>query len=351
MRRVHCSVTSCAERRRPREQLADRREVAPCDGRMLGDREDDGWDDVQQGGAMPLHEIEVVLEVELRHHDQRHARPHAHQHDDGEAVDVKERQERDRRIRSVDVVPGVGGLQDVRDEVAMREHHAFRQARRAARIRQRDEVVRIDRDARRSTWYRGKRVESQDFSVDLRGHRAGVVEHHHVLDGRARDRLRPDRRQHLRREQDARARIPQLFREIVLRVRRARSRHDGTQPRNRQHGNHVFRGVGREDRADVALRNPERGETHRGSIDELRQRRVRNAAPRHRTNERRAFTPRRGAGEHELGERRGRDVERRMKAAVHDCSGSFEEDALPCTRSRSILNPSRWRHVQSTIQS
>ncbi len=208
-----------AERRRPREQLADRREVAPRDGRMLGDREDDGWDDVQHRGAMPLHEIEVVLEVELRHDDQRHARPHAHQHDDGEAVDVKERQERDRRVRSVDVVPGVGGLQDVRDEVAMREHHAFRQARRAARIRQRDEIVRIDRDARRSTRHRDERVESQHFSVDLRGHRAGVVEHHHMLDGRARDRLCPDRRKHLRREQDARARIPQLFREIVLRIR------------------------------------------------------------------------------------------------------------------------------------
>ena len=233
----------------------------------------------------------------------------------------------------------------------MREHHAFRQARRAARIRQRDEIVRIDRDPRRSTRHRGERVEPQHFSVDLRGHRAGVVEHHHMLDGRARNRLCPDRCKQLRREQEARARIAQLFREIVLRIRAACSRHDGTQPRNRQHGNHVFRGVGREDRTDVALRNPERGETHRGSIDELRQRRVRNAAPRHRTNERRAWAPRRGAGEHELSERRGRDVERRVKAAVHDCSGSFERDALPCAGSRSILNPSRWRHVQSTIQS
>ena len=251
----------------------------PATDGCLASAKTTGRDDVQQRGAMSFDEVEIRLELELRHDDQRRARPHAHQRDDGEAVDVKERQERDRRVLTVDVVPGAVGLQDVRDEVAVREHHAFRQARRAARIRQRDEVVRLDRDARRSAGCRGERVESQDFASGLRGHRARIVERDHVLDGRALDRLRPGRRERQRREQDSRGGVLKLFREIVLRIHRARSRHDRAQSRDREHGNHVFRRVRREDRADVALRNAERGETRRRAIDELGQLRVRDVRP------------------------------------------------------------------------
>ena len=241
MRRVHCSMTSAPSGAAPENSLRIDEKSRPATARMLRERDDDRRHDVQHRRSMTRHEIEIRLELEPRHDDERRARPNAHEHDDGQAVDMKERQERDRRVLAVDVVAGDVDLQDVRDEVAVRQHHAFRQPRRAARVRQRDEVVRRDRDPRRSAARRGQRLERDERDGALRGRAAGRVERHDVLDGRAGDRLNPGRGQRRRREQHARGRVLELLREVVLRVHRARGRDDGAQARDREHGDHVLR--------------------------------------------------------------------------------------------------------------
>ena len=65
---------------------------------------------------------------------------HEHLH----AVDVEERQHRDEGVVLLHR-DGAECLLDVRDEVAVREHDALRQAGRPRGVRQHDDVVEIDR--------------------------------------------------------------------------------------------------------------------------------------------------------------------------------------------------------------
>ena len=116
------------------------REVIALDDRALGQCEDDRRDEEGLRRAVLLHEAEVALEVEARHRHERRAVAQDGVHDDVQAVDVEQRQDADERV--------VGGhrllrrgLQDVRHQVAVGEHYALRQARGAARVGQRDEVV------------------------------------------------------------------------------------------------------------------------------------------------------------------------------------------------------------------
>ena len=148
-----------AERRRAREQLADRREVAAVHARTLREREHDRRHDVQHRGAVTLDEIQIAIEIEPRHDDERCARPEAEQHDHDEAVDVEEGQEADERILAVAQVTGRVDLQNVRDEITVRQHHAFRKSRSAARVRKRDDVVRVDGNRRRRARLHQEAVE------------------------------------------------------------------------------------------------------------------------------------------------------------------------------------------------
>src|SRR5439155_22853989 len=91
--------------------------------------------------------------------------------DDDEAVDVKEREDAERNL----VLTGEEvrlDLTEVRDEIAVREQHALREAGRAARVRQGDDVIRLDRHIRRVVGrleQPGERPLSDDEDVfDLR---------------------------------------------------------------------------------------------------------------------------------------------------------------------------------------
>ena len=82
--------------------------------------------------------------VEARHRHDRRALGEPEVHDDRLAVDVEERQHADQHVVGADPVDRAD-LLHVRDEVAVREHHALRQPGRAARERQHGEVALPDR--------------------------------------------------------------------------------------------------------------------------------------------------------------------------------------------------------------
>ena len=116
------------------------RQVAPLDGRALGQRQDDRRHEVGLGDPVLLDQAEELLEVEARHqHDGRAPAQHAVHHD-AHAVDVEQRQHARERVAGLDGLHR-GGLQHVGDEVAVAEHHALGQARGAAGVRQRDDVA------------------------------------------------------------------------------------------------------------------------------------------------------------------------------------------------------------------
>ena len=126
------------ERRRAGDHDAQR-EVAPLDARRLGEAEHDRRRDVGARDPMRLEQVEERAEVEARHrHDRRPLRQAEVDHH-GLAVDVEERQRADQHVVGADPVDGAD-LLHVRDEVAMGQHHALRQAGRAARERQHRDV-------------------------------------------------------------------------------------------------------------------------------------------------------------------------------------------------------------------
>src|SRR6476646_4610966 len=111
---------------------------------------------------MALEEIEIRLHLELRHDNDGRAGPQAEQQDYFEAVDVEEGEKGDQRVFAITQVAAAVYLQDVGDEVAMRQPHALGQSGRAARVRQRNHVVGRDRDVRRRSRLRDELVERRD---------------------------------------------------------------------------------------------------------------------------------------------------------------------------------------------
>ena len=94
---------------------------------------------------MLLDQVDQRVAVEALHRDDRRAVGQAHVEDDRLAVDVEEGQQADERV-----LLGEGhrvvGLLDVRDQVAVGEHHALHQAGGAARVGQHGELLGIDLD-------------------------------------------------------------------------------------------------------------------------------------------------------------------------------------------------------------
>ena len=109
-------------------------------------------------------------------------KPDVHEH--LHAVDVEERQHGDEGLVLVAASTRAERLRDVRDEVAVREHHALRQAGRARRVRQHDDVVEVDRHLLR------ERLADSSVNAAIGVVAVGLTDDVHLLDRRVRDRRR-----------------------------------------------------------------------------------------------------------------------------------------------------------------
>ena len=116
------------QRRRAARDEAQAREVVVVDERMLGQREHDRRRDVAGRDAVLLDRREELREVEARHRDDARAAPQGVVEHERLAVDVEERQDGDHAVVLADRPHG-RVLAEVRDEVAVRQHHALGQAR------------------------------------------------------------------------------------------------------------------------------------------------------------------------------------------------------------------------------
>ena len=64
----------------------------------------------------------------------------SHVEHDNQTINMKERQNAQQNIVTIEIVESVH-LAHVRHDIVVRQHHALGQTRRAARIRQRDQIV------------------------------------------------------------------------------------------------------------------------------------------------------------------------------------------------------------------
>jgi hypothetical protein len=107
---------------------------------MLRQREDNRRHEVRPRDFVVLQNLEELLQVEPRHRDDGHALIQAQVQDDQHPVDVIERQHADHALVGLKVHTRPQHLHHVRHEVAVGEHHAFGQPRRAAGVGQHDQV-------------------------------------------------------------------------------------------------------------------------------------------------------------------------------------------------------------------
>ena len=187
-----------------------------------------------------------LLEIEPRHRDDRGAGPQAQVHEHLHAVDVEERQHRDEGVVLVQRDRGEC-LLDVRDEVAVREHDALRQAGRARRVRQHDDVVEIDRHLLRER----RAGQRGDRRVAV-----GITDDVHLLDCRVRDRGRGRLEEHRDRHETRRARVDELVVDFARCVRRVDRGENTTSQRDGVEDDAVLGTVGRHHGDDLALREP-----------------------------------------------------------------------------------------------
>ena len=238
-----------AERCGAREDQPHAREVVLGHERMLHQTEHDGRHQRQDRDPVLLDELEELLEVEARHHDDGAAIGEPEHHDHDHAVDVKERQHRHDDVplaEAVEVAHALA-LAEIRHQVVVRQHHALGQARGAARVRQHDDVVaRVDGD-------RGRLVPVLHELREGPGARS-IAEHEDVLDaaGLRRRFLRLVEEGRHRHEEPG-PRVHELLGQLVGRVERIGGGDDAAQRGRSQHGEAVFRQVGAVDREDVAL--------------------------------------------------------------------------------------------------
>ena len=165
-----------AQGRGAAEDRLQRAQIIVCDHRVLGERQHDGRHHIHIRDAMILQRFEKQFKFELgQGHDGGSLHQRAAQNDH-HAVDVKEGQDADDGI-----VGGQHGhrrmhLTQIRHQIAMRQHHALRDARRAAGVRQHAHIGgRVDRHLRRRIAVR------EQFGV--RHSRRVFAEHHDLTHG------------------------------------------------------------------------------------------------------------------------------------------------------------------------
>ena len=137
---------------------------------MLGQGEHQRRHDEGARDAILLQQPEKRLQLELGQRHERGAVPQAQVQDDLHPIDMEERQHGDDAILLRDVKHW-GGLDQVRHEVAMRQHHALRESGGATRVRQHGEIKgRVDGHERsgcgrleqRGEWSGGARLSQHE---------------------------------------------------------------------------------------------------------------------------------------------------------------------------------------------
>ena len=211
---------------------------------MLGQREHDRRSQEEARDPVLLHRLQEGLQLEARHAHDGGAAVEALVHDHVHPVDVEEGQDRQDLLVLVDVLDDLG-LDQVGDQVAVRQHHALGEAGGAAGVGQRDQVLgRVDID-------RGRLAQAEQGGEG--GDALGLAEHRDLLDARLACRLARLLQQRRHRQQQLGLRVLELERDLVGGVERVQSGVDATGQGNPVEGHGVLGQVGRHDRQHIAL--------------------------------------------------------------------------------------------------
>ena len=237
---------------------------------MFAERNHDWRHDVRARDWPVLQHLQEHFEIELRHRDDRRRAHEAMHQDDHHPVDVKERQHAEQR-RHLDVFDRLDLIQ-LRDDVAMGEHHALRQAGRPGRVGQHHEIVgRIDLHRRR-------------ILVDHDGRERRQPRH--LVDRDQLDRFFRFRDRRLRlvreardREENRDAAIGQLERQLFGSADGVRGVHDRAKRHHAEEHDRPLGHVGRPERHDVALLDAPGGQSGRGAANLVEQGSVGNCPP------------------------------------------------------------------------
>ena len=134
----------CAERCGSGEDLREAGEIESVDHGVLRESQHDRRDGEEAGDLVLLNQAETLLEIKARdRHDRRSlAQEEVHQH--LHAVNVEERQHCEDDLTVLDI-QGVLALDEVRDQVLVRQHDALGESGRSRRVRQNhDLLVEVD---------------------------------------------------------------------------------------------------------------------------------------------------------------------------------------------------------------
>ena len=271
---------------------------------MTREREHDRRDDEQVRDAVLLNGAEHSFEVEPRHRHDGAPVPKRVVEDDDEPVDVEEREDAEGHLTLVGAQMRTE-LTEVRDDVLVREHHAFAHSGRPARVRQRDDILGgIDRHRRR-------------FLIRLQQVRErALAEDENVLDVCADGRFPGLLDERRRGDDEARPGVAQLETQLVRRKQRIRRVHDSSERRDRVEGERVLREIRRVDAEHVAATDSVVGEAGGDTTDALGEVTVGQDPSRGRIHERGFLTAGVRAFEHEGRQRNVGDLDVRKRASV-----------------------------------
>ena len=273
---------------------------------MLGERDGDRRHDVREPDRPVLEHAQEGLEIEARHRDARGAPQQAQVHHHDHAVDMEEGQHANQR-------PDLGGLDgidlyEVGEQVAMRQHHAFRQAGGARRVRQHDDVVgRIDGHRRRV---------GVDGQVVQRGHAVDAIDGDD-LDWPF-DRSHPITRagqQRAGRDQQTSACVTKLKGHLLGGIGGVDGGEHGADSRDGMEHHGVLRQVGRVDANYLALADAVMREARGQAANALGQLAVGDGVPGGGIHQRGTIPIRADVSKHEVGERHVGNRDGRERAA------------------------------------
>ena len=238
-----------AERRRAGKYHAHARQVVAADQRTLQEGQHQRRHDRQIRDAVLLCRREKLLEIETWHRDDGGAVREPELQDDHHAINVEQREHRQNPIALLESVERLGAvdLAEVRHHIAVRQHHAFRQSRRPARVREHDDVFgRCDRDR----W----RVRGRVEQFVKRPHAIGfAAEHVERLDAGGRSSFLRFVQIRQRRDHQPRPAVFQLLGQFGCCTQRIRRRDDAADERDRVEDDGIFRNVVAVNREHVSL--------------------------------------------------------------------------------------------------
>ena len=253
---------------------------------MIEQRDEDRRHRRKVGRPVVAQRRQQHLDVVLRDQDLPRAQPRAAHQADGEAVDVKVRDhEQEALVAALDAagVPELG-LDDVGEDVVVRQHRRLRHAGRAAGVLQhRHVLVRIDRHARQiDDLGFGEEIGETDGAADCRrGRRRRRVlrkrGNDEGFESRARSAARNARRQRVERQHHPHARVAQDERDLRRRVGGIDVHDDGAEAQHGEHRDQVLRTVRQHDADAIALHDAVTGQRGRqpiGAVFDLAERQV-----------------------------------------------------------------------------